>query len=83
MAFMSEASYIPSILQDPCEESRRRTQWPQGSSPQRKGTEMVVEGSSDIAEEGSGATKNVKKALLKGRFISCPNQGHKLPEKWL
>lgn len=44
---------------------------------------MVVEGSSDIAEEGSGATKNVKKALLKGRFISCPNQGHKLPEKWL
>lgn len=44
---------------------------------------MVVEGSSDIAEEGSSATKNVKKALLKGRFISCPNQGHKLPEKWL
>lgn len=49
----------------------------------RRAQKMVVEGSSDIAEEGSDATKNVKKALLKGRFISCPNQGHKLPEKWL
>jgi hypothetical protein len=49
----------------------------------RRAQKMVAEGSSIIAGEGRGATKLVKKALLKGMFISHPNQGHKLPEKWL
>ena len=27
--------------------------------------------------------KKLKRGLLEGRLISHPNQGHKLPEKWL
>ena len=31
----------------------------------------------------SSVMKKLKRGLLEGRLISHPNQGHKLPEKWL